>query len=312
MIICLGTTPAKQRTMTFASLNVDAVNRARSVTESASGKVINVARVLRALSAPAIATGFLGGDAGAFTRRDMDAVGIAHDFVSVDVETRTCVTVVDESAGTATELIEEARRVERSSWDALLAKLDQLIGGSNAKILVLSGTLAPGGSDDFYAECVRRASHAGVRSIVDASGQPLNLALNAKPFIVKPNRTELGKTLGATVDSDASLRDAMKRTIDRGPAWVVVTLGGDGVVASDGQSFWRVRSPKVEVVNPIGSGDSFAAGLAASLLRGNDVPESLLLATACGVANAMTSIAGHVHAEDVERLMRSLRVESWN
>src|SRR3954468_17447969 len=107
MIVCLGTTPALQRTMTFDRLRLDAVNRARSVREYASGKSINAARVVTTLGRPVVATGFLGGDSADACRRDLDAAGIAHDFASVAPRTRMCVTVVDGGAGTATELIEE-------------------------------------------------------------------------------------------------------------------------------------------------------------------------------------------------------------
>jgi len=44
MIITLGTTPTIQRTMTFARLSLDAVNRATSVKQFAAGKSINVIR----------------------------------------------------------------------------------------------------------------------------------------------------------------------------------------------------------------------------------------------------------------------------
>lgn len=309
MIVCLGTTPARQRTLSFASLTIDGVNRATSVFESASGKVLNVARVLRALGAASIATGFLGGGAGEFMRRDMDAAGIRHDFVPVDPETRTCTTLLDERARTATELIEEAEAVPSIAWQMLATKLEMLLRDS--KVLVCSGTIAPGGADSFYAECARRATEAGVLSIVDASGTPLRMALEARPYIVKPNRSELGKTLDMNVDSDASLRDAMKRTIDHGAGWVVVTLGAAGAVASNGDEFWRVEIPTVPVVNPIGSGDSFAAGLAAGVDRGQDVRNALRLAAACGVANTMTPIAGFVRRDDVEALFGQVELEKW-
>src|SRR5262245_39940889 len=141
MIITLGTTPALQRTMTFANLTVDAVNRAAAVHEYASGKSINVARVIHTMGHQCVATGFIGGESGAGCRRDMDSVGIAHDFVSVSAKTRMCITLIDSSAKTATELIEEANPISGEEARALLSKLAQLL--PRAKALVLSGTLAP-------------------------------------------------------------------------------------------------------------------------------------------------------------------------
>jgi tagatose 6-phosphate kinase len=306
MIICLGTTPAVQRTMTFERLHVDGVNRARHVSQTASGKSLNVTRVVHTLGEPVIATGFLGGDAAAFIRKDLDAVGIHHDFVEVDPTTRTCVTVIDETARTATELIEESKTVEPEAWQHLSEKLDALL--HDASVLVLSGTLTPGAPQDFYARCVRQAFKHGVQTIVDATGEPLRHAIGAKPYVVKPNRSELGKTLGVDTSTHNGLRDAMKQLVTSGPEWVVVTMGGDGMMVSDGKAFWRVDVPPVDAVSPIGSGDSFAAGLAVGLLRGESVTESCILATACGAANAMTPVAGYVRPADVERLQRAITV----
>src|SRR5688572_24166767 len=173
MIICLGTTPTVQRTMTFAALKLDAVNRASSVRKFASGKSINVVRVLHTLGEPSLATGFLGGDAGRFIRADLDRAGIAHDFVEVEPETRVCVTVIDESNRTATELIEESKPVDPESFRALLTKLAQLLARASA--LVLSGTLPRDAPQRFYADCVSLAG-TSVPVILDAKGEPLDWA----------------------------------------------------------------------------------------------------------------------------------------
>jgi tagatose 6-phosphate kinase len=293
--------------MTFASLQLDAVNRAASVTRTASGKSINVARVARTLGADVVATGFVGGDAGPFMRRDLDSVAIRHDFVDVQPTTRACVTIIDESMGTATELIEESKEVEPEAWDRLVHRLDAHL--RTAGVLVLSGTLTPGAPQDFYGWCVARAALHGARTIVDATGEPLKRAMAAKPFIVKPNRAELGRTTGIDTSTDIGLRDAMRHALSWGVRWVVVTMGRDGAIASDGRAFWRVGTPQVQVFNPIGSGDSFAAGLAVALTCGPAMPEALVVGAACGVANAMTRVAGHVQPTDVAQFLNDLEVE---
>jgi tagatose 6-phosphate kinase len=309
MILCLGTTPTVQRTMTFARLEIDAVNRAASVAESASGKSINAARVVHTLGEPVLATGFLGGDTGAFVRQDLDEAGIAHDFVTVRPKTRVCVTAIDQARGTATELIEESKRVQNGAWDALHAKLSGLV--PRATVLVLSGTLTPGAPQTFYRACVELAAGANVPTVLDATGDPLRLALPARPFVIKPNRTEVGRTLGVDVAGDDTLRGAIRRLLTDGPSWAVVTMGGDGAVISDGTRFWRLRHPPVKVVSPIGSGDSFSAGLAVGIVRGQDVPDAARLGAACGAANAMTASAGHVNRDDVLRILRDVSVDPW-
>ena len=111
MIVCLGTTPTVQRSMIFQQVRTNAVNRAAEVLEAGSGKSVNVARVLSALGEEAVATGFLGGDRGAFLREDLDRAGVRHDFVTVPTRTRLCITVMDHATGNHTELVEEAAAV---------------------------------------------------------------------------------------------------------------------------------------------------------------------------------------------------------
>jgi tagatose 6-phosphate kinase len=295
--------------MVFDRLHVDAVNRAIEVTEHASGKSINVARVLHTLGEEVVAAGFLGGDSGKFIRADLTAAAIAQDFVTVNPKTRMCITLMDRSNDAATELVQEASEVEKPAWGKLRQRVAELM--PRARVLVLSGSLPPGAPTDFYAFCVNRATECAVMSIVDASGEPLAKALASKPLVVKPNRAELARTLDAPIESDGALRDAIKQLVARGTTWAVVTQGKDGAVVSDGEQFWRVHSPRVKAINPIGSGDSVAAGLASAISRGQRLPDAAKLAVACGAANALTPLAGIIRPDDVAELLEKVEVENW-
>ena len=200
MHLCLGTTPALQRSMIFQRLRTGQVNRAAEVRLGASGKSINVARVLTLLGEDATATGFLGGDSGAFLRRDMDAAHIRHDFVPVAAPTRTCVTIIDRAGPTVTELVEEAGAVSPAEASAMLAKFRALL--PQAKMLLLSGSLAAGVDEHFYADCSRAARAAGVPVIIDAKGAPLRHAIAHRPMIVKLNSMELAETLSIATETD--------------------------------------------------------------------------------------------------------------
>jgi tagatose 6-phosphate kinase len=301
MLITLGMTPAVQRSMTFDRLALDGVNRTSTVSRYASGKAINAARVLTMLNEQVLALGVAGGDAGRFLLADLDRIGVAHDFVTADVETRTCITLIDRGNGTATELVEESQPVPAEAYAAVLATLARHV--ADAEGLLLAGSLTPGGPADFYADAVAAAKGAGKFVLLDATGEPLRRALAAKPDVVKPNRAELAATTGVVVDSDAALREAVRQLLAQGPAWAGVTAGGGATVVSDGREFWTLSTPAVSVVSPIGSGDSFAAGLLAGVARGQSVPEACRLAVACGAANAMTAKAGHVRRVDLHEVL---------
>ena len=307
MILVLGTTPALQRTMVFDRVRLDAVNRAASVTEYASGKPINAARVLRTIGRDVLVTGFLGGDTGRIVRQDLDRAGIPHDFHEVRPATRTCVTVVDRTAAQATELVEESARVDDADWPAMLEKLRGLL--PRAVMLVMLGSLPPGAPQDFYAQCVALANAAGVRTILDAKGEPLRHALRERPFVIKPNRKELEETVGRPIESRDALQDAIAEVLREGPRWAVVTAGAEGAYVGDGQALWHLNAPSIDVVSPIGSGDAMAAGLAAALSEDLKLPKAAVLGVACAAGNARTPHAGHVDPADVERLRSLVHVQ---
>lgn len=287
--------------MTFAALKIDAVNRAIDVKQTASGKSLNVARVLKALDQPLIATGFLGGDAAQIMRRDLDASGIPHDFVDVEPETRTCITVIDQAAETATELIEESKALSDGDWTALLEKVSDLLG--DCRVMVMSGSLPPKAPQAFYGDCINLARKVGVTTILDTRGEPLRQALPALPNIIKLNLAEFEETFGVRGMPPADwLRSAELQQL-------IITQGGEPTLVWDGTRVWRISSPKIDVISPIGSGDSFAAGLAAGVMHGEPLHEAAKLGAACGAANAMTPVAGFVRREDVERLLTQIKSE---
>ena len=306
MYLCLGTTPTVQRSMTFDRLSIDEVNRAIEVEEYASGKSPNVARVLRTMGEDPLAVGFAGGDRGRLLLDDLRQAGIRCDFVNVSPQTRLCTTLIDQSNATATELVEEHAPVAREDWEKLDEKLRLLL--PKAKIWVFSGSLPAGAPQDFYARWIPLARTLGATLILDARGQPLNLALPIGGFIAKLNHDELAQTLGVDLSTEPALIQATRQIAPEGGA-AIITLGSKGALASDGKLVWRVTPPKVQAISAVGSGDAFAAGLALGLGRGLKLPGAMALAAACGAANAMTALAGHVNRIDVENLQAMVRVE---
>jgi tagatose 6-phosphate kinase len=305
-ILCLGTTPAVQRVMVFRNLTLDAVNRAATTLEGAAGKSINVAKVLQTLGEHPVATGFLGGDRGEFLRATLAEKNIESDFVTVSTRTRQCVTVIDEAAGTHTELVEESRPVEPADFDKLMTVLRRRV--AECRAVVMSGTVVSGGPVNLYFTCTQWAETAGALSVVDGQGTALLEALKARPGLVKPNRSELAATVKGQLKDEAETRRAMREVCERGAQRVVVTAGQEPTLAFDGKIFWRVSSPRIEAVNPIGSGDAFTAGLVARLVRGDDLGEACRWGAAAGAANALTFLPGEVNREDVERLAPGVAV----
>lgn len=307
VILCVGGTPAVQRTLVLDSFKVGGVNRARELHVTASGKVTNVARVAATVGGHALLATFLGGDPGRFIAADLDAGGVAYEPVWVDPPTRTCTTLVPDDAP-VTELVEEAPGVSEEAVaeleEAVVRRLDE------ANVLCLSGSFPPGVPEDFYGRLVRRAHVAEVPVIADAQKALLRGALAEGPFLVKPNLEETAAALDLSLAEDESgAGAAVDALTEAGAEWALVTTGATGAMLGDASGArWGLRPPRVEALNPIGSGDSLAAGLAVALSRGEPVPEAAAFGTACAAANVLTPTSGVVRPDDVEKLRPGVRL----
>jgi tagatose 6-phosphate kinase len=293
--------------MVFRRVTLDGVNRAVTTLDGIAGKSINVAKVLKALGESAIATGFVGGDRGLHIESALAERGIENEFVKVRPNTRQCTTVIDESAGTNTELVQESIAVPKEKYRELLDVVRKW--AVRCRAMVISGTLTPRAPTDFYLRCTQLASEHGLLSVVDAKGPALIETLKARPGVVKPNRSELAATVGHELVSEAVLMSAMRELCDRGALRVIVTSGKDPALAFDGRQFWRIHAPKITAVNPIGSGDAFTAGLVWRLMRGADLGEACRWGSATGAANALNIMAGEVRRKDVQRLSKDVKIE---
>ena len=293
-IVCLGTSPAWQRTLTLGRLALGEVNRAEEVLEYASGKPVNVARVVTQLGGKARLLIPLGGDRGRRVRGHLVADGIGLVAVEAPPETRMCITLLDAATSQATELIELPAPLPAEVAGKLMEHLRHELPGAGG--LVMGGSLAPGIEATFYARAIELARDAGVRTLLDAQGDPLLTALGAGPDLVKMNADELSETLGL---NGKPREQAAGELVRRGAGRVVITLGAAGCESFDGSTFQHHPAPAVRAVNPIGSGDAFAAALATGLAAGLGWNDAISLALACGTGNARTLRCGDVPAEDL-------------
>ena len=89
--------------------------------------------MLRALGERPVAAGFLGGDRGEQLRADLEARGIELDFVKVAARTRQCTTLLDTSAGTQTELVEESQPVAATDYEELMRVIRRRVRGCGGR-----------------------------------------------------------------------------------------------------------------------------------------------------------------------------------
>ena len=305
MILSGGLTPAWQHVLEFASFRVGAVNRAVSQWHGASGKAVNVAVALAYLNRPVRLATPLGGTTGQALASDLQSLPVDLRAVWGPHATRTCTTLIDRSRpGVVTELVEESPPLTLDTLAAFTGTLRE--AGSDATMCVLSGSLPPECPSDVYAELLAGLS---CPVILDARGPELLAALPQRPLVVKPNREELAHTLGHGIENTTALLRGMKALNDRGAQWVVITQGSHAVWARSQRECWRLQPPRIDAINPIGSGDCMTAALADALSQGQSMPDALRWAVAAAVDNATTLRPARLCAKRMTALEKQIEVQ---
>ncbi len=306
-ILCVSVTPALQRTLRFQHLRAGEVNRAVHVSLAAAGKATNVARVLHRLGAKVELIGFAGGAPGDEYQRTVGAEGLPFTGVPVGAETRICQTLIDECSGEVTELVEESATPTKGEWLALETELRERL--PHAQRLLLSGKLPPGSPDDVYARWAGMARELGVPVCVDSQGGPLLEVVKACPELIKINAEELASTFPPGDDGPQGLQQGLDELRSAGAEWVLITRGHRPALMVGEEGSFRFSIPDLEIVNPIGSGDSTLAGIACALGAGWSMAESARFGLACGSANVLSDSPGVVDPQDVSRLMMQIEME---
>jgi tagatose 6-phosphate kinase len=306
MILSVCAKFSLDRTMVIPGFQAGKLHRVARVHAQAGGKGINAARLLNSLGVPVLTLGFAGGETGRWIAQALRREGLSADLAPIAGESRSCFAVLDTKALKVTEIDELGPEVSVLE----LAKLTALISkhASRTRIALFSGSLPPGCPNDTYRKWVELARKAGVVTpIVDASGPALSEALEARPFMIKPNQTEAEDLLGYRLDNNSAISRALDHFGAKAEV-VALTLGGRGAAIATAEKRWRVHPPPVKAINTVGCGDAFLAGFVAGLARNLTLEAASRLAVAAGSANATAVGAGTVPAQTVDKLEPEVRI----
>ncbi len=311
MILTVTLNAALDRTLRVPNFQLNLRHRASSSLSLPGGKGVNIARALKRLGQPVIATGLAGGRTGTSIIEQLTAEGILNDFVRIHDESRTSTAVIDPTNNLQTEINEVGPSVREAELSVLIDKLRYLSKG--ADVVVLAGSLPRDVPSEFYATVVRELRRHELVTALDAAGPPLRAGLAAEPTIVSPNRREAEEIVGHEFQDEADLAEAGRSLLAMG-AGNALLHDEDGCVARlrDGKRTrtFRARLPRLEVISTVGSGDAFLAGYLAAWYAKEPAETALRLAVACGAANTQTLGAGVFDPADVEAFARQVEVEA--
>lgn len=308
MILALCLNCSLDTRYTVPGFRAGAIHSVPPPSVTAGGKGLNLARVAAQLGAEVTALGLVGERELDFFTAAMAAQGVQPRFTPVPVPSRRCLNIVDPRGDAPTEILEQGWPVSAEYLDAVLGLAEEL--APQASVICASGSVPPGLPADAYARLGKLARKFGRPFILDARGEHLQQGLRGLPFAVKPNRAELEAWAGTPLQTELDIAAALCRLVREGTELAVVSLGAEGAMAVGQGRLWRVRPPRVQAVNTVGSGDAFAAGLAVGLERNLPLAEVLALACASGTANALHPETGHVDRKALADLLPRIEISA--
>ncbi|MBK7895521.1 MAG: 1-phosphofructokinase family hexose kinase [Anaerolineaceae bacterium] len=307
MILCVNLNAAIDKTIVVNSFRLGDIHRPEAVKALPGGKGCNVARALKLFGEEPVVTGWVGGTTGQFIENGLQQEGIGTDFVYTDFESRTCTSILDSSNQMMTEVYEKGDPVPPQKVDEMLVRFGEMVGKYTA--VTLSGSLPPGVPSDFYAQLIYQAHKVGVPAFLDSSKDALLQGVAAKPFLIKPNETEVAVLAQRELTSLADFAEAAAEISTRFETIVVLSLGKAGAIAVQGETAVHAQNPVVEAKSAVGSGDSLLAGLVFGFGNGRSLADSARLGVAAGTANTLRLGAAQFTRQDFERIYGETAVE---
>ncbi|MBE6572604.1 MAG: 1-phosphofructokinase [Ruminococcaceae bacterium] len=303
MIYTLTLNPAIDYRLNTGRISYGETNRALSEELSFGGKGINVSKVLKNLGIESKALGFCAGFTGKALISHLDEYGIENDFVELcGGNTRINLKLCD-GQNCETEINACGPKVTECEKNILFDKIKNSV--TDGDTLILSGSVPIGMDGETYADVIELVKEKNIRIVVDAQGELLLNTLRHKPFLVKPNLSELCGIVGKDLSTPDEIADGAKRLRALGAKNVLVSLGADGALLADEKgNVTSVAACKGRVANTVGAGDSMVAGFVAGAHKGYEY--ALRLANACGGATAFS--VGLATKEAVEKLMNNRSV----
>jgi 1-phosphofructokinase family hexose kinase len=315
MIITVTLNTAIDKTLSVPNFRLGRRHRTVEQTTMPGGKGVNVARVLKTLGTPVIATGLAGGATGTRIVEQLTQLSVLSDFVRIREESRTNTAVIDPTTGEQTEINERGPKVSQQEVELFVDKLLYLSKG--ARLCVFAGSLPRDVDIDIYARLIRELRRLGVATVIDTDGDPLRRAVRAEPDVISPNVLESEELVGHEFNDDEDRIIAVREMAELGAREAIMGMP-DGCFAymapedhNGGRRLYRVRVAPgaVEPRATVGSGDAFLAGFVAARYAGQPTSECLAFGVACGAESTQHLGAGLIDPDRVGRLRSDIVVE---
>lgn len=296
MIYTLTLNPAIDYILSIPSITVGKTNYAEQSEISFGGKGINVSKTLQTLGVDNTALGFAFGSTGKML---IEGINIPNSLIySPTGNTRINVKL---NSKQETEINALGSIVPPEMLEKLFSQLQAL---KPYDTLFISGSVPPNLGDSIYSKIIASITASNVRIIVDTTNKLLLNTLKHKPFLIKPNLSELEQIFSTKTKNSEDIITLAKKLQNLGAQNILVSLGSAGALLLTANNIYKQTAPKGTAINTVGSGDSMLAGFIYYYDIYNDFEKALKFAVATGSATAFTS--GIATKSEITELFSSL------
>ncbi|HDK26148.1 MAG TPA: 1-phosphofructokinase family hexose kinase [Candidatus Atribacteria bacterium] len=308
MIATVTLNPALDVILEVNNLKLDQYNKVHNAQVTSGGKGINVSKAVRGCGRETIALGFLGGGRGRIIEEELRGLGITTNFWHIEEKTRSNTIIWDKKTGQHTLLSEVGPQVTEYDLEMFHSIFYRVM--SQSSIVTLSGSLPRGTPVDIYANLIDIAKERGVKTILNASGEPFIKGLEGKPFLAKPDIRKSNKVFGIVIDSEKNAINAAKEVVRRGAEIAIVSLELQKDIIATQNELWFAETTYGKIVNLIGAGDALIAGFAVALAEEDkSFREIIEFSMACALASALREEVEFNSRKEVEKCLKCVNVK---
>jgi 1-phosphofructokinase len=308
MITTVTLNPAIDKTLSLEKFEYGKVNRVKSLREDIGGKGINVAKILKNLGQDVSAIGFIGEKNKEYVDKLLAKTKIDTEFVVVDAATRTNTKIVDLEKGETTDINEAGFCVDKSQISDMIDLVKKY--AEKSSYTIFSGSAPNGVGKKTYFDIVQGAATTS-KIIIDAEGEFLTESLKLKPYLIKPNITELEEALSKKMTNDSEIIEASRELIMRYQiTYILVSMGGEGSILISKEKALKAMPVKVKVKSTVGAGDSMLAGFVSGLLiNEKNLVTALKYGAACGTLAVEKEGTEAFSKEEIENMVPRIIVK---
>ncbi len=310
MIITVTLSPTIDKTIYVEGFKLDSINNMKGTREDAGGKGINVSKMIKKLQGDTLATGFIGGLVGNDIKKKLDDDLIPYDFIQVEHPSRYNIKIVDRQVKTFTDINEGGGVITPEEIAALESKIFQQ--ATEGDLLILSGRVPDSVEKSIYRKWIQKANSRGIQVILDADHEPLKEAIQAGPYMIKPNIHELERLLDTTFKSIDDVAKRLPELLAYGIEVIVVSLGDKGAYIFTAHEAYYAKGLPVNVKSTVGAGDSMVGAMAYSITKGMQIKDAFHYAVATSTATVQKEGTIMADVDEIEVVMNKVKIKTIN